>query len=104
MVPPIPSALQIRERICDIEVSAPPTSWHWPREGDAIQVMASATDDEPAFWRPARIFAVLADGWLGAEMLLPEGEEAWPDGSAEWQDVQADGLNSGPSLLCHTCP
>lgn len=45
-VPTVPSALQVRQRICDIDASPPPAEWSWPVEGTAIEVLASATDDE----------------------------------------------------------
>ena len=85
-VPLVPGALVLRQRICDIEAAPPPPDWRWPVEGAAIEVMASATDDEAPFWRPASVTAVLVDGWIGARLRLPAGREAWPDGSPEWQD------------------
>ena len=61
-VPIVPPALQVRQRICDIEASQPPADWVWPKEGAAFEVLASATDNEPPFWRPAKVTAVLEDG------------------------------------------
>ena len=84
-VPIVPSALQVRQRICDIDASAPPADWVWPDEGAAIEVLASATDNEAPFWRPAKVTVVLEDGWVGGLIELPEGQESWPD-STEWVD------------------
>ena len=82
-VPVVPAALQVRQRICDIEGSQPPEDWSWPVEGAAIEVLASAADNETPFWRQATVTAVLEDGWIGGLIKLPEGQEMWPD-SKEW--------------------